>query len=134
MVLHARQVDDDGVALAKDLGLGDAERVDALAQLLDREIHALVAELCARLGALRHRDTALQVETQVQFIGLALPVRCSKNGINAFVACAVQDPLFSKLYRSSPFIPFQIGKCGADNFLSLCFNRAFVVTHNPGIG
>ena len=36
LVLDAGQVGDDGVALAEDLGLGHAERIDVLADLLDR--------------------------------------------------------------------------------------------------
>ena len=39
-VLHAGEVDDDRVALAVDLGLGDAEGVDAVADDLDRGVRA----------------------------------------------------------------------------------------------
>ena len=67
LVLHTGQVDHDGVSLAQNLGLSNAKRVDALAQLLDCEIHALVAKRRARLGALRHRDAALQIETECRF-------------------------------------------------------------------
>ncbi len=44
LVLDTRQVDDDRVALAEDLGLGDAEAVDSLADALDREVEAAVSK------------------------------------------------------------------------------------------
>ena len=40
LVLHAGKVDDDGVTLAEDLRLGDAEAVDALADPVDGEVEA----------------------------------------------------------------------------------------------
>ena len=62
LVLHARQVDDDGVALAQDLRLGHAEAVDTLADALHGQIEARCVEVADRL--LGDRDAALQVEAE----------------------------------------------------------------------
>ena len=40
LVLHAGQVDHDGITLAQDLGLGHAEAVDSRADALDSEVEA----------------------------------------------------------------------------------------------
>ena len=61
-VLHTREVDDDVVALAADLGLGDAEAVDPVADDVDGDV-----ERCRRVNSPtgdRHRDAALEVEAE----------------------------------------------------------------------
>ena len=62
LVLHARQVDHDRVALAQDLRLGDAKAVDALPDALDREIEARGVERSHWL--LGDRDATLQIEPE----------------------------------------------------------------------
>ena len=52
-VLHARQVDDDRVALPLHLGLGDAEAVDAVADDVDRGVER--GGRCPRPGTARSR-------------------------------------------------------------------------------
>ena len=63
-VLRAGQVDDDGVALAVDLGLRDAERVDPVGDDLDRGVQG------REVGALHReehdRDPALEVEAELR--------------------------------------------------------------------
>ena len=53
-VLHAGQVDDDVVALAGDLGLGDAEAVDPVADDVDRDVEG-VGLVLARPATARPR-------------------------------------------------------------------------------
>ena len=62
-VLDAGEVDDDGVALADDLGLGDAEGVDPAADDLDGVVERLVRHVVG--GLEDHRHAALQVEAQL---------------------------------------------------------------------
>ena len=64
LVLHTGQVHHDGVALTQNLRLGHAETVDAIANLLDGELHARGRAVGARHGALGDRHTALQVEAE----------------------------------------------------------------------
>ena len=60
LVLHAGELDDDRIALAGDLRLGHAERIDPAADDLDRLRQGGVVGL---LGGLEHhRDAALEVE------------------------------------------------------------------------
>ena len=56
LVLHARQLDDDGVALAGDLGLGHAEGVDPVADDLDGLVEGVAAS--ASCGGLEHHRHA----------------------------------------------------------------------------
>ena len=57
-VLDAGQVDDDGAALADDLGLGDAEGVDPGADDLDGVVELLVGHLVGRPGRRPRRRPA----------------------------------------------------------------------------
>ena len=62
-VLHPRQLDDDGVALAGDVGLGHTEGVDPVADDGERLVELLVGRVAR--GGEHDRHTALQVETEL---------------------------------------------------------------------
>ena len=55
LIFHARQVDDDRVALSQDFRLGDTEGVDPLANLLDSKVEitrtALLEQRLSQLWA-----------------------------------------------------------------------------------
>ena len=66
-ILHAGQLDHDlVVALRADLGLGDAELVDAAPHDLDRTFEVFLGELAVRRrhGLERHLEATLEVETE----------------------------------------------------------------------
>ena len=68
-VVHRRQLDHDLVrALLADLGLGDAELVDAVAHDVDRAVEVLGRELVAarRLRLQHDLEAALEVEALAQ--------------------------------------------------------------------
>ena len=64
LVLHAGQVDHDRVALAEDLRLGHAERVDAGAVDVGHDIEGVGVEAPHRLQ--RDRRAALEVESELR--------------------------------------------------------------------
>ena len=66
LVLDARKVDDDGVALADDLGLGHTDRVDALADDFNRDAERVLVERTLRFQS--DGGTALQVETERRLV------------------------------------------------------------------
>ncbi len=70
LVLGARELHRDGAALAGDLGLRDAQRVDAAPDDLDRLVELLVGDVVGHLAVLDrlqvHADAALQVEPEVR--------------------------------------------------------------------
>ena len=70
-VLHARELDRDLVlALLADLGLGDAELVDPLADDRDRAVEVRVGQLTAgrRLRLQHDLEPALEVEAELRLL------------------------------------------------------------------
>src|SRR5439155_6170267 len=63
LVLDAGELDDDVVALLSDLGLGNAQAVDAVADDLDGRLEVFALRL--GLGLEHNRRSALEIETQV---------------------------------------------------------------------
>ena len=76
MVFDTWQIDNHSIALTNDFRFGNSERVDSIANSLDRHVEALGTEFTYRF--LCDCDATLQVETESwRVVGQYVPSRCA---------------------------------------------------------